>query len=93
MKNYNNNKNVITKVSEKTNGFLRLPYIKLFGNKKLMVEGRCKIKEFDCNVVRLNCNGIKISVHGENLVISVLDRGAVVVDGIIASVNFDGETL
>lgn len=97
MKHYSNKKNVFAYTSEKASVVIKniigMPYIKLNGNRQIMIEGRCVIQEFDASIVALACEKMKIEIIGQNLAIRVLDNGAVVVDGKIISLNFDGDTL
>lgn len=91
MKNYTNNKNIVSKVESKIKEIIGMPYIKLNGNRQILIEGKCRIFDFDSSEISLFCDKTKIMISGNNLSISVLDNGAVVIEGKILVLSFDGE--
>lgn len=57
-------------------------------NREVVVEGCNKIEEYDENIVRIKVPKMKVSFFGKNLEIKCMSVDALVIEGIISSIEF-----
>lgn len=81
------------KQKENTKGLLfqsiNAPYkLQIMGNREVAVEGCRGILQYEANEIRLNVGSGQLTLKGKNLLIPLLEKNMVQIEGVITEIAF-----
>lgn len=69
--------------------YLDMPYLELFGNREIRIEGCKGVLSYDEFLIRINTSGIIICLKGRGLSLKSLSPTCLVIEGYITAIEFD----
>ena len=64
-------------------------HIEMFGNNKMIFEGRYKILEYTEDILKIRLNKNNVNIIGTELSISNVENGSFMLTGIISDISFE----
>lgn len=64
-----------------------VPIIEIYGNKRVLIEGRCAVIEYSTSIIRLKNNCEIICVSGSDLIMTELTYQQIIITGEIENIS------
>lgn len=65
------------------------PYLQLYGGRRLIIEGACRLLDYGDESLCAQCGKVRIRVSGRKINVGLMDPEALIVSGYIQSVSFE----
>lgn len=64
-----------------------VPIIELYADRRVLIEGKCAIMQYDCNCIKLRSCSFRVSICGSGLSITELSGEQLIITGTVDCVS------